>query len=54
MECPISTIGRKISHMCGVKIVKFERRIEDYRIALHLYRLRDLPVLRSGNFLVLS
>jgi RimJ/RimL family protein N-acetyltransferase len=47
MENPRLKLGRGIAYLCGVKIIRFERRIKKDATTLRLYRLRDVPVLYS-------
>jgi RimJ/RimL family protein N-acetyltransferase len=47
MTKPISKLAKKISHMCEIRIIRFEGRIANDGITLRLCRLKDLPVLHS-------
>jgi RimJ/RimL family protein N-acetyltransferase len=47
MESPLYKLGERISHLWGVKIIRFDRWINNDATTLRLYRLRDVPVLYS-------
>ena len=43
----IIRLGKKILHVCGIKAIRFERRIKNKGIRLRPYRLSDLSVLHA-------
>jgi RimJ/RimL family protein N-acetyltransferase len=47
MESPLAKLGKRISHPWRLKIIRFDRRIENDGITLRLCRVKDLPVLHA-------
>lgn len=45
MKRAISTLGKRIFRVSGIRIVRFKCRIENHGITLRLLRLRDLSIL---------
>jgi RimJ/RimL family protein N-acetyltransferase len=47
MKRLIIRLGKKVSHACGIKAIRFERRMVHDGVKLRPYRLSDVPVLHA-------